>query len=109
MTGRAALGAAALALAGCMTTSPNAAPTRTYHSPLARAAIADCLLNRAGSGDFRVSRDAGLTQTLVRVTGFAGTYFLFTLRDAPGGGSDVELRRLNSVAPGLHNAETCFA
>lgn len=100
----------AAALAGCSTAQMlQRAPDRTYHSAKARDAVAECLMNRlAGAGDFRVHRTDAGAETQVVATGIAGTYFLFTLRDSPAGGTDGDVRRANSVAPGLNNAETCF-
>lgn len=65
-------------------------------------------MNRTASGDFRVHREAEGAAAIVRVTGFAGTYFRFTVRPAPNGGSIIDAQRLNSIAPGISNAETCF-
>lgn len=100
-----------LALAGCTTGQLlQQPPSRTYHSGKSRAALADCLLNRLAGSEFRIDSREQRDATLVRASqGLTGvTYFLFTIRDDPVGGSAVEMRRANSVAPGLHNAETCF-
>lgn len=98
---------AVLVLGGCATAQLEA-PAKTYHTAKARAEAAECLMNRLASGDFRVHREVGGAATMVRVTGIAGTYFLFTLTDSPAGGTDASVRRANAIAPGLHNAETCF-
>jgi hypothetical protein len=99
----------AMFLAAC---SANAmlgrSPDRTYHSAKARSDVAECLMDRMSSGDFRVHRQEVGHETQVAVTGIAGTYFLFTLRDSPNGGTDAEMRRANTAAPGLSNGETCF-
>jgi hypothetical protein len=99
------------ALAGCATTADMAAKpaSAVYHSHNARAAVADCLLNRVSDTDMWPERKVGPDVTTIGFTArdsatHTGIY-LFTIRDE-GTGSVTEARRF-AHAP-LSYAETCF-
>lgn len=100
-----------LTLAGCATTADMAAQpaSAVYHSKNARAAVADCLLNRVQDPymwpERQVASDVTTIGFRARDSATHTGLYLFTIRDE-GAGSSIEVRRFAKMT--LTIAETCF-
>lgn len=99
----------AIMLAGCSTTSMETKEAAViFPSARSQEAVADCLLNRLASDVRHGKLDRRDGETIVSFDGIFGVMLVFTIRDAPGGGTITEMRRFMRTTPGRANASTCF-
>jgi hypothetical protein len=106
------IAALALLLAGCTTTTDHltsSPPFKVVHSQQARAAVADCLLNRLSSQEVVPTRESDGSSTTLSFNGLGlarrPAIYVFVIRDEQSG-SLIDVHRFAGAT--LAAAETCF-